>query len=112
MDLVVRPGKLIIAMWQCERSGQPKVVRECAYSPTGTHCVDVIVTDLAVIERDERGLVLRECVAGFTPADVQQLSDAPLTVELWADMADPSQSAVADWQRSLAGSRSLRRPVR
>jgi 3-oxoacid CoA-transferase len=112
MDLVVRPGKLIIAMWHCERAGQPKVVRECAYSPTGTRCVDLIVTDLAVIERDERGLVLRECSAGFTPADIRQLSDAPLTVELWTDMADPSQSAVADWQRSLAGSRALPRPVR
>jgi 3-oxoacid CoA-transferase len=112
MDLVVRPGKLIIAMWHCERSGQPKVVRECVYSPTGTRCVDLIVTDLAVIERDERGLVLRECSAGFTPADIQQLSAPPLTVELWADMADPSQSAVADWQRSLADHRSLPRPVR
>jgi 3-oxoacid CoA-transferase len=112
MDLVVQPGKLIIAMWHCDRSGQPKVVRQCAYSPTGIGCVDVIVTDLAVLERDERGLVLRECWPGFTPADIQQLSEAPLIVELWSDMADPTQSAVADWQRALPGSRSLPRPVR
>ncbi len=112
MDLVVRPGKLIIAMWHCERSGRPKIVRTCAYPPTGTGCVDLIVTDLGVIERDERGLVLRECSAGFTPADIQQLTDSPLIMELWSEMADPSQSAVADWQRSLAGSRSLTRPGR
>jgi 3-oxoacid CoA-transferase len=112
MDLVVRPGKLIIAMWHCERSGQPKVMRQCAYSPTGTGCVDVIVTDLAVMERDERGLVLRECSPGFAPADIEQLSDAPLIVELWSNMADSSKSAVADWQRSLDASRSLPRPVR
>jgi acyl CoA:acetate/3-ketoacid CoA transferase beta subunit len=86
-------------------------VSQCAYAPTGTGCVDVIVTDLAVMERDERGLVLRECSPGFSPADIQQLSEAPLTVELWSDMPDPSKSAVADWQRSLAGSRSLAGPV-
>jgi 3-oxoacid CoA-transferase len=111
MDLVVRPGKLIIAMWHCERSGQPKVVRQCAYPPTGTGCVNLIVTDLAVMERDERGLVLRECSPGFSPADIQQLTDAPLTVELWADMTDSSLSAIADWRRTLARGRVLPRPV-
>src|SRR5262249_44300384 len=31
MDLLVAPGKLIIAMWHCERNGQPKIVKECDY---------------------------------------------------------------------------------
>jgi 3-oxoacid CoA-transferase len=109
MDLVVRPGKLIIAMWHCERSGQPKVVRECAYPPTGVGCVDLIVTDLAVIERDGGELILRECSPGFTPADVQQLTGAPLTVELWADMADRGLSANADRSRHWRAVRPGRR---
>ncbi len=83
MDLLVAPGKLIIAMWHCERSGQPKIVNGCRYDVTGTECVDLIVTDLAVIERDGRGLVLRECAPGFEPADVVKLTEAPLTVDLW-----------------------------
>ncbi|HEX4829892.1 MAG TPA: 3-oxoacid CoA-transferase subunit A [Trebonia sp.] len=83
MDLLVAPGKLIIAMWHCERSGQPKIVGACQYDVTGTGCVDFIVTDLAVIERDGRGLVLRECAPGFEAADVVKLTEAPLTVDLW-----------------------------
>jgi 3-oxoacid CoA-transferase len=83
MDLLVQPGKLIIAMWHCERSGQPKIVNACQYDVTGTGCVDFIVTDVAVIERDERGLVLRECAPGFEPGDIVKLTEAPLTSDLW-----------------------------
>lgn len=85
MDLVVEPGTLIIAMRHCERSGQPKIVRACQYPVTASECVDLIVTDVAVVERDERGLVLRECAPGFAPDDVQRLTEAPLIVDLWAD---------------------------
>jgi 3-oxoacid CoA-transferase len=109
MDLVVRPGKLIIAMRHAERSGRPKIVRTCEYPVTGTDCVDLIVTDLAVIERDERGLVLRECAAGFTADDVQRLTEAPLVVELWTDQADPPPAAgYRAWQEAFR----LGRPAR
>jgi 3-oxoacid CoA-transferase len=94
MDLLVSPGRLIIAMRHCERNGQPKIVRTCQYPVTGTACVDVIVTDLAVVERDERGLVLRECAPGFAPADVQRLTEAPLVVDLWADRSESRESAL------------------
>jgi 3-oxoacid CoA-transferase len=83
MDLLVKPGKLIIAMWHCERSGQPKVVNSCEYELTGAECVDFVVTDLAVIEHDDRGLVLRECAPGFEPEDIAKLTGAPLFVDLW-----------------------------
>jgi len=101
MDLVVRPGKLVIAMWHCERSGRPKLVRDCRYPVTGTGCVDLVVTDLAVVERDERGLVLRECAAGFTADEVAQLTDAPLTVELWEEMSDSRLSQYRSWLDSF-----------
>jgi len=94
MDLLVKPGKLVIAMWHCERSGQPKVVNACQYELTGAECVDLIVTDLAVIERDDRGLVLRECAPGFEPEDIAKLTEAPLVVDLWTE---PSSRPVG-WQ--------------
>jgi len=93
MDLLVRPGTLIIAMWHCERGGQPKIVNACTYDVTGTECVDLIVTDLAVIERDDRGLVLRECAPGFEPADIARLTEAPLVVDLWQPGADRAGDA-------------------
>jgi len=98
MDLVVHPGRLIIGMRHAERSGQPKIVRECRYPVTGTRCVDLVVTDLAVLEREERGLVLRECAPGFSPDDVRRLTEAPLVVELWAEMTDPGQSRHVAWR--------------
>jgi 3-oxoacid CoA-transferase len=101
MDLVVHPGRLIIAMRHAERSGQPKIVRECQYPVTGTGCVALVVTDLAVVERDERGLVLRECAPGFGPVDVQRLTDAPLVVELWAEMDDTSRSRHLAWREEV-----------
>jgi 3-oxoacid CoA-transferase len=101
MDLVVRPGKLIIAMRHAERSGRPKIVRACRYPVTGTGCVDLIVTDVAVIERDERGLVLRECAAGFTADDVQRLTEPPLVIELWAEQPELSLPGYRAWQRGF-----------
>lgn len=106
MDLVVQPGKLIIAMRHAERSGRPKIVRECAYPVTGTGCVDLVVTDVAVIERDGRGLVLRACAPGFTAADVQQLTEPPLVVELWDDQGDGGKSGYRAWQQSFRPERS------
>ncbi len=106
MDLVVHPGRLMIAMRHAERSGQPKIVRECQYPVTGRSCVDLVVTDVAVVERDERGLVLRECGPGFSPDDVRQLTGAPLEVELWAEMNDTSRSLHLAWR---AASRQGRR---
>jgi acyl CoA:acetate/3-ketoacid CoA transferase beta subunit len=109
MDLVVRPGKLIIAMRHAEGSGRPKIVRACQYPVTGTSCVDLIVTDLAVIERDERGLVLRECTAGFTTADIQRLTESPLVIELWADRLDGTPAAgYRAWQQAFGPGRPSR----
>jgi 3-oxoacid CoA-transferase len=109
MDLVVRPGKLIVAMRHAERSGRPKIVRECEYPVTGRGCVDLIVTDLAVIERDERGLVLRECAAGFTPADVQRLTEPPLVIDLWAELAGATAKGYQAWQQAFGRGRPMGR---
>jgi 3-oxoacid CoA-transferase len=109
MDLVVQPGKLIIAMRHAERSGRPKIVRTCQYPVTGTGCVDIIVTDLAVIERDERGLVLRECAAGFTAADVQRLTEPPLVIEPWAELGNAAATGYLAWQEAFRLGRPARR---
>jgi len=107
MDLVVSPGRLIIAMRHAERSGQPKVVRECQYPATGTGCVDLVVTDVAVLERDERGLMLRECAPGFSPDDVCRLTEAPMLVELWAEMTETSRSRYVAWRAQVGRGRRV-----
>jgi 3-oxoacid CoA-transferase len=83
MDLVVAPGKLIIAMRHSERNGRSKIVNQLDYPVTGSGIVDLIVTDLAVVERDDEGLVLRKVAPGFDAQEVLGLTEAPMRVDLW-----------------------------
>ncbi|MGD0857188.1 MAG: CoA-transferase [Dehalococcoidia bacterium] len=80
MDLAVRAKKLIVAMEHFTNDHQPKIVPECTYPLTAEKCVDVIVTNYAVIEVTENGLVLKEALSGLTPRDVQNMTVAPLIV--------------------------------
>ena len=59
---------------------QSKVVQECSYPLTGKGCVDLIVTDIAVMEVADEGLVLREVAPGWTAEEVQAETDAELIV--------------------------------
>jgi len=78
MDIAAGTKRVMVCMEHTTRDGQPKIVRECTYPLTCLACVDTIVTDLAVLDVTERGLLLRDLVPGWTAAEVQQLTGAPL----------------------------------
>ena len=80
MDLAAGARRVIVAMEHSDKKGNPKVVRECTYPLTGTECVSLIVTDIAVMEVTARGLVLREVVPGWTGEEVQAETEARLVV--------------------------------
>jgi len=80
MDLAVGAKRVIVAMEHTDRSGNSKVVEECAYPLTGKGCVDLIVTDIAVMEVVPEGLALREVAPGWSAQDVQAQTDAALIV--------------------------------
>jgi 3-oxoadipate CoA-transferase, beta subunit len=80
MDIAAGTKKVIVCMEHTTREGQPKIVRELTYPLTCLACVDTIVTDLAVIDVTERGLLLRELAPEWTLEAVQQLTGAPLHV--------------------------------
>ena len=80
MDLAVGARKLIIAMAHRTREGAPRIVAECEYPLTAPRCVDVIITDLAVIDVGAGGLTLRETAPGVSPAEVVEASGAALAV--------------------------------
>ncbi len=80
MDLAVGARRLIIPMTHTTKDGKPKVVRKCRYPLTAKECVDLIVTDLAVIEVTPGGLLLKEVAPGWTAEEVQALTEPELLV--------------------------------
>lgn len=80
MDLVVGAKRVIITMEHTTKEGKPKIVKECIYPLTAKKCVDLIVTDLAVIEVTMEGLLLREVAPGWTAEEVQALTEPKLIV--------------------------------
>ncbi len=82
MDLAAGARRLIVAMEHVTPRGEPKILRRCTYPLTAQRCVNLVVTDLAVIEVTPRGLLLREVAPGITPDQVQARTDAPLVVAL------------------------------
>lgn len=80
MDLAVGAKKVIIMMKHTARDGKPKIVKNCTYPLTAKECVDLIVTDIAVIEVTGEGLVLKEIAPGWTVDEVQTLTEPKLII--------------------------------
>jgi 3-oxoacid CoA-transferase B subunit len=79
-DLATCAKRVIVAMTHTDRDGRPKIVKQCSIPVTAPACVHLIVTDIAVIEVTERGLLLTEVVLGWTPEEVQHLTEPGLIV--------------------------------
>ena len=81
MDLVAGARRVIIAMEHTTRDGGHKILKACTLPLTGLKVVDMIVTELAVIDVTERGLVLREVAEDATVEQVRAATGADLIVE-------------------------------
>jgi len=82
MDLAYGSKRMIITMEHSTKEGKPKIVKKCTYPLTAKECVDLIVTDLAVIEVTSQGLLLREVAPGWTAEEVQALTEPKLRIAL------------------------------
>ena len=80
MDLAAGAREVIVAMEHTDRENNPKILEECTFPVTGKRCVSLIITDLAVMECTEAGLVLKELAPGWTAEEVQELTGAKLTL--------------------------------
>ncbi|GMO40580.1 MAG: 3-oxoacid CoA-transferase subunit B [Treponemataceae bacterium] len=78
MDLVVGAKKVIVAMTHTQK-GAPKILKKCTLPYTAVGVVNLIITELAVIEVTPKGLVVKELLDGHTFDEVKAATEADIT---------------------------------
>ncbi|HLY88664.1 MAG TPA: CoA-transferase, partial [Acetobacteraceae bacterium] len=75
MDMVAGGGTVMILMEHRDSRDRAKLVRSCTYPLTGAGCVDLVVTDLAVLRRVDGHFVVEEIASGFSTAEIKSLTE-------------------------------------
>ena len=76
MDLVVGAQRIIAILQHTDKSGSSKILKNCTLPLTGKGVVDIIITDKAVFEVTDSGLVLKEIDEGCTVEELRNMTDA------------------------------------
>ena len=78
MDLAVGARRVLVVTTHTTRDGRPKLLSRCSYPLTAAAVVDRVYTDLAVLDVDPEGFVVREVAPHVTPDALQAVTGAPL----------------------------------
>ncbi|MGB8954673.1 MAG: CoA transferase subunit B [Tumebacillaceae bacterium] len=80
MDLVHGAKRVVVTMEHTNKHGEAKILKQCQLPLTGKRVVHRIITDLAVLDVTEEGLVLREVAPGHTVEEVQSKTEPTLII--------------------------------
>jgi 3-oxoacid CoA-transferase B subunit len=80
MDLAAGAKKLFVAMEHTTNDGKSKIVRELTYPATARKKVNMLFTDLAVIEITPKGMMLKEIFPGLSVEDIQSVTEPRLLI--------------------------------
>jgi 3-oxoacid CoA-transferase subunit B len=80
MDLVYGARRVIAMTEHVSKRGEPKIVETCTLPLTGTMCINTSVTDVAVFEVGQDGLVLTEAAPGVTVEELRTITAAPFSL--------------------------------
>lgn len=79
-DLAYCAKQVVVLMTHQTKSGASKIMQQVDLPITAPTCVSRVITDIAVLDIAPDGVVLREVLAGWSPDEVQQVTDAALTI--------------------------------
>ena len=80
MDLAFNARRVVCATEHTTKDGKPKIVNKCSIPLTAPECVNLVITDIAVIEIKDKKPVLKEVAAGWTAEEVQSMTEPELIV--------------------------------
>jgi 3-oxoacid CoA-transferase B subunit len=80
MDLVTGSKITIVMTTHTDKAGNPKIVQKTSMPLTGYHCINYVVSELAVIQITDEGAVLLETAPGVSVEDVVAKTGAKLII--------------------------------
>jgi 3-oxoacid CoA-transferase subunit B len=80
MDLVHGAKRVVVIMEHVNKQGEPKILNNCTLPLTGRGVVNRIITDRAVLDVTEEGLVLVELAPGHTVEEIRNCTEPRIRV--------------------------------
>ena len=80
MDLLVGAKRVIASLQHQDKKGNSKVLKKCTLPLSAQHCLDLIITDLAVFEYQDGKLLLTETAPGVTVDEVLAATEGEVIV--------------------------------